>query len=138
WSAAHLGALFGGLAVAFLTMKALFAAGLYQPSNRIRFETEFFGKLLWFFEQPLANALALFPLRDTFGTGAVWFWSAVAIVATLLVLGALAAVRSDGRAQWGRWLFCLAALPFAAHAVSLVAGERAIGYRTIFPLASLV
>ena len=138
WTAAHLGTLFGALGLAFLIMKAMFAAGLYQQSGRVRFETDVVGKFAWFFQQPLPNALALFPLRDTFGTGAAWFWSAAVAVGTLLLLGALAAARSEGRAQQGRWLFCLAVLPFAAHAVSLAAGERAIGYRTIFPLASLV
>ncbi|HEX6998269.1 MAG TPA: glucosyltransferase domain-containing protein [Gammaproteobacteria bacterium] len=138
WAAAHLGTLFGGLFAAFVVMEALFAAGVYEESSRIRFETHPLRKLGWFFEQPLANALALFSLRDTFGTGAVWFWTAVAVVGALLVLGALAAGRSGGRAQWGRWLFCLAALPFAAHAVSLAAGERTSAYRTIFALASLV
>jgi hypothetical protein len=37
-----------------------------------------------------------------------------------------------------RWILCLAVLPLVAHAVSLVAAERSVGYRTLFALSGLV
>ncbi len=139
WLATHLATLLLGLLAAFVLMKALFALGVFAESDRMAsFEADPLGKLLWFVQQPLANALGLFALRDRFGTGAAWFWGAAAVVVAVIAGGFFAAAPRRTRSERARWLVCLLFLPFVAHAVSLAAEERNIGYRTIFALGGLV
>jgi hypothetical protein len=139
WLGMHLGVLFASLFAAFVLMKVLYLYGVFPASDRmVSFEAEPLDKLVWFVTQPLANALGLFALRDVFGTGEGWFWACVAATAAVIALGyrfwAVGSLRSERR----RWLVALVFLPFVAHSVSLAAGERAIGYRTILALAGVV
>jgi hypothetical protein len=131
----HLGALFGSVGAGFVLMKAMFAAGVLLPAARLHFESDIVGKLLWFLGQPVPNALALFALRDRFGTGATLFASCAVGVALLIVIGLTVAVRRK-LVPAGTVACCVLALPVAAHAVSLAAGDSAIGYRTTFALAA--
>lgn len=135
WAVRHIVTIFGGLAASFVLMEVLFATGLFPAAARIRFETDPFAKLAWFLQIPLPNALALFVLRDRYDYGADQFWLAVAVVAALILGGSWLAFRKRNAR---RWLACALVLPLLAHAVSFAAGERAIGYRTIYPLAGLV
>jgi hypothetical protein len=137
WLAAHLATSCAGVAAGLAAMKAAFGLGLVPASAAIAFETDPAGKLLWFVEQPLANALALFALRDRFDTPPV-FWLAPAATATLLAAGLLGGPRPTRGVDKAAWLICLLVLPFVAHAVSLAAAVRTAGYRTLFPLAGLV
>ncbi|MDI1337833.1 MAG: hypothetical protein PSU94_16755 [Lacunisphaera sp.] len=135
WAAMHLGALILGLAASYFVVQALFSSGVFAPSPRLQFESEYFGKLLWFFEQPLANALGLYALRDSYDATNPAFWGAVVVVVFVIGFGVKAATDP---VQKKKWLLCLIALPFLAHGVSLAAAERAIGYRTLFALSGLV
>jgi hypothetical protein len=135
WAAVHVGALLTGLAGSYLTVKWLFSSGVFRESARMQIEGDIFGKVAWFFWQPLSNALGLFALRDSLNP-AVWtFWVAVVVSLVIIVLGVRTAAAPVARTKW---LVCLAVLPFLAHAVSLAAAERAIGYRTLFTLSGLV
>ena len=134
WVVTHLGILFASLVVGLLAMDVVFAEGLAPEAARMRIEPHMFLKLLWFARNPLPNALALFELRDRFATQP-WFW---------VVTGAFGAIVALGFKYGGstlsyrlRWLFCLLALPFVAHSVSLMASSQAIGYRTLLPLSGL-
>jgi hypothetical protein len=131
----HLGTLFVGLLGGYIVVKFLFASGTFSASSRMQFETDPFGKLVWFFSQPLSNASALYALRDSFGTGAWIFWPAVAVVVG--IIGAAAKLVPDLETK-RKWLICVCVLPFAAHAVSFAAAERSIGYRVLFALSALV
>ncbi|MCC6202526.1 MAG: hypothetical protein IT494_05930 [Gammaproteobacteria bacterium] len=135
WALTHVVLLGGGLAAALVLMKLLFALGIFPEAARIRFEHDPLAKLVWFIRMPLANALALFALRDRYDYGATQFWWLVALVTLWIVAGFAFAWQ---RRQARRWLACVLLLPLLGHAVSLAAAERAIGYRTIFPLAGLV
>lgn len=133
---AHSATALGGLVLGFVTMRIVFAAGLLKKSAVVAFETDPLAKLLWFFTEPVANALGLFVLRDRFDTTPV-FWAAVASVAALIAVGFRLRVN---RAPIDRWtaLFCIVALPIVAFAVNLAAVLRVPSYRTTYALAGLV
>ena len=137
WLAYHLGALVLGLLVAYSLVQGLVGNGVFHESARMQLESQPFAKLLWFFSQPLPNALALYVLRDDFGGGAAVFWSAVAVSVILIGAGFRFAPAGTG-AWWKRkWLWCLVILPFVAHAAALMSAERSSAYRMLFPLAGL-
>ena len=138
WFATHLAALLTGLLGSFFLVKTLFSNGVFHESARMHFETNPFTKLAWFLWEPLPNALALYSLRDNFNTGAVVFWGSVIGVAALIGYGYRENVAKHGDAVKKKWLVCLLFAPFAVHAVSLVAGERSIGYRVLYGLSGLV
>ena len=138
WGAIHFSALFVGLLGAYLLVGALFANGVFHASSRMQLETNPFTKLVWFFSNPLPNALALFALRDDFDTGAVIYCTALALVAGIIIWGCRSAIVQVGRSAKRRIIVCAVALPFVAHAVSLAAAERSLGYRTLFALSGLV
>lgn len=138
WLTIHLLALIAGLALSFLLVRMLFSTGVFHESARMQFETNPFTKLVWFFWQPLPNALALYALRDSFNDGAAVFWILAVAVAAVIGFGYRAARgRADELAK-KKWLICLAAMPLLAHAVSFAAAERSIGYRVLFALSGLV
>jgi hypothetical protein len=135
WAAVHLGALLVGLAGSYLVVQMLFNNGVFQPSVRMQIESHYFSKIGWFFWQPLPNALGLYVLRDSFDQVNPFFWGAG--LATVLVIG-LAVKTAHDPVLRKKWLLCLVILPLLAHAVSLAAAERAIGYRTLWALSGLV
>jgi len=138
WILIHLSILFAGLLAAFLLVKFLFGTGVFQESARMNFETNPLTKLGWFFWQPLPNALGLYFLRDDFNTGVVLFGLAVVVVAGVIGFGYRHVVEVKQSRVKKKWYLCMLIAPFVAHAVSLAAAERAIGYRTIFALSGLV
>jgi hypothetical protein len=136
WGFTHLAILFVSLAAGFLLMALVFKEGVVAESARMSFETNIGAKLLWFVREALANALALFALRDRYNTGAWLFWSAA--------VGSVAVIACGwrfGSKSWShrvRWLVCVAFLPFVAHGVSLASAAWVIGYRTLLTLTGLV
>jgi hypothetical protein len=138
WVAAHLGILLGSLVLGYFAVKMMFGMGLFKESARLAVEADPLTKLGWFFWQPVANALALFQLRDNHDHGWWMFWPVVAAVLALLWFGAKAEIARLGQAAKQRWLACALLFPFLAHGVSLLAAERATGYRTLFALSGLV
>ena len=138
WSLIHLGTLVAGMGVSYLLVRMMFANGVFHASPRMALETNPLSKLVWFFWQPLPNALALYALRDDFNAGMVIFWASVVIVAGVIWFGYKAAAAKAGAPAKKKWLLCILAVPFLAHAVSLVAAERSTAYRTLFALSGLV
>ena len=138
WLSYHLGALLVGLGAAYFMVKGLFANGVFTESVRMQLETNPLTKIVWFFVDPLPNALALFALRDDFNTGAAVFWGAVAVIVILIGIGFRLAPPATGSASPKRWVWCLIVLPVIAHGVSLAAAERSTAYRVLFPLSGLV
>ncbi|HVY66602.1 MAG TPA: hypothetical protein VHH11_17405 [Gammaproteobacteria bacterium] len=134
WVVTHIGILFASLVVGLLAMHVVFSEGLVPEAARMHIEPEPLKKLLWFVRNPLPNALALFELRDRFATHAV-FWVVTAVFGSVIALGFHFGGR--GRSHKLRWLFCLLALPFVGHSVSLAASSQAIGYRTLLPMSGL-
>ena len=130
----HLSALFGGLFAGFLLMNLVFTEGVVQEAARMQIEPHPLIKLLWFLRNPLPNSIALFALRDSYGTP-LWFWLVVAAVVAVAVLGFV--YGTNNARQRLRWLFAALLLPFVAHSVSLAASSQAIGYRTLLPLSGL-
>ncbi len=135
WLTMHLATLLAGLVGSYLIVKSLFSNGVFQESVRMQLEGDVLGKLVWFVWQPLPNALALYRLRDSFDPAAWQFWSMVALTLLLIGLGVKSATKETPKIKWQ---VCLVVLPFLAHGVSLMAAERATGYRTTFALSGLV
>ena len=134
WVVTHLGLLFVSLVVGLLVMDVVFSEGVVPEAARMRIEPHPLLKLLWFVRNPLPNALGLFELRDQFATQP-WFWIVTAVFSAIMLLGFVHG--GNSRSSKLRWLFCLLALPFVAHSVSLAASSQAIGYRTLLPLSGL-
>ena len=133
WVVTHVALLFASLVVGLLVMDVVFSEGLVPAAARMRIEPHPLLKLLWFVRNPLPNALGLFELRDRFATQP-WFWIVTSVFGSVMLLGFF---YGGNRSHKLRWLFCLLALPFVAHSVSLAASSQAIGYRTLLPLSGL-
>jgi hypothetical protein len=134
-SAAHVATGLGGLAIGFVVMQIAFALGARQ-SGVMGFETDPVGKLSWFLSMPVANALALFALRDRFDTPHA-FWLSVLVVTAVIAAGFACRMNRDAADRWTA-LGCLIVLPFVAFAINLAAALRVAGYRTTYGLAGLV
>lgn len=138
WGGTHLAVMLTGVMLAWLLVQGLFSNGVFEQSVRLGFETNPLTKLLWFVSHPLPNALALYAIADDNFHGVVYYALLLLGVLTLLFF-AFRRMRSAGNAVLLRkWKLCLFALPFIAQGISLVAAERAAGYRTLFALAGLV
>jgi uncharacterized membrane protein len=138
WGAIHVATLLAGLLMAYLLVQALFSNGVFEESARLRLETNPFTKLFWFILHPLPNALALYALADDHYLGVIFYAPAALGVLALLVFGFRRSKADGNAAVLRKWKICLFALPFLAQGVSLVAAERAAGYRVLFALAGLV
>ena len=138
WLGYHLGALLLGLGVAYFLMQGLFSNGVFHESAGMQLETNPLTKLGWFFWQPLPNSLALFALRDDFGSGGVIFWGAV--VVSVGLIGAGIRFTPSGTVAWWKrkWFWGLFILPLVGHGASLITAERSTAYRLLFPLSGLV
>ena len=137
WALMHLSIMFAGLLTAYLLVKFLFLTGVFYQSPRMNLETNPLTKIGWFLTEPLPNALALFALRDDHGVG-IWALGIAAVaVAGIIGLGYYHVVQVKGSTVKKKWYLCMLVAPLVAHAVSLVAAERAVGYRTLFALSGL-
>ncbi|HVT74311.1 MAG TPA: hypothetical protein VHD61_14340 [Lacunisphaera sp.] len=137
WCAIHLAALGIGVGFSYLVVRMMFNNGVFIESGRLRLEPELFTKLVWFFWQPLPDALALYALRDNFNVGAGMFWGAVVVVVAVLAFAWRTGMKAE--ATLGRrWALSALAAPFLAHGFNLFSADRTPGYRTLFPLAGLV
>ena len=130
----HLAILFSALIFGYIFLKLLFIEGVFHASGRLQFEADPISKLSWFLSQPLPNSIAFLTLRDDFGTGAVHFWLMLFVVMALITLAAYKNFRNRNTFNW---LLCILVLPWIAHSISLIAAERASGYRTMFALSGL-
>jgi hypothetical protein len=137
WAVRHGAILFGGLMVAFLMTKALFALEVFPASRRVALETQPWSKLLWYAQNNARQALGLFVLRDAGGRTAPWSLAVTLLGVILAGWGAATAVRK-GRVAGGNWIGAAACGLLLAGSVSLIASERWPTYRTIWALAIVV
>jgi hypothetical protein len=138
WLVAHAGVLGAGLLLAFDVTTRLFEAGVYPRSPRIAIDLNLPAKFALFFGDALPNALALFVLNDEEARTGVLFVAAAVAVLALLLAGVLWLLRRRGAGAAFLWLVCLVGLPLAAYGVSLLAAERWVTYRTLYPCAAVV
>lgn len=138
WLISHAGVLGAGMLLAFDVTTRLFDAGIYPRSPRIAIDLNLPGKFALFFGNALPNALALFVLNDEEGRTGVPFVAALLIVLALLLTGVFWLLRRRGASAALLWLAGLAGLPLAAYGVSLLAAERWVTYRTLYPCAAVV
>ncbi len=134
----HLLVLGGALLMAYVLIRVAFAMDLLPMSKRIAFESDFPGKLVWFAENSLSNALAVFVLHDLQGRTDPWYHIAVAATGLLLVTGGLLVGRRRGWREALVWFGAFAILTIGAYAINMVASERWSSYRTLYPLAGVV
>ena len=137
WALRHGLVLFGGLALAFVCTKLLFAWGVFPASKRVALETAPFTKLGWYLQNNVQQAWGLFVLRDVAARNAPWPFIAMTGAAIIAGWGAINAVRSGRLAGWN-WLGAAVGGLVLAGSVSLVASERWPTYRTIWALAIVV
>lgn len=136
WLVSHLALLVGALAFAYLVTRFMFALEWFPASRRIAFEADPLAKSLWFFQGPLANALALLVINDVQARTQPWHLLAATLAVLVLIAGLGWTWRRRGPGPlWTATLVCL--LPASA-VVSLIAAERWSTYRTIYALAGVV
>lgn len=138
WAGTHLVIVLTGLALALVSMKLLYAMGIFDASKRIAFEHDPIGKLCWFLREPLLNALNLFVLNDDEAATRTAYTISAGITGLLLAAGlGIEGLRRGTRAG-GFWLMALAILPPVAFVANLAAAERFATYRTIFALTAVL
>lgn len=138
WAARHVAVAALMLAVTFLTIKALFAAGIFQESDRVELEWQWLDKAVWFLREPVHNALALFVLADDVGRTEPWYGLVAGLSLCGLLCGLLHEWRRRGAVAAVLWIAGLCALGLLAYAVSFVASERFPTYRTIQALTGVL
>ncbi len=138
WASAHFAIVFTGLALAFLTMEILYATSAFEASARIGFEHDPLGKLWWFIQEPLPNALNMFVLNDDEASTWRAYITGVGIAGLLLLVGMGVEYWRRGWRPGHFWLLMLVALPPAVYSINLVVADRYAAYRTVFALASVL
>ncbi len=134
WAGIHLGFVVGTLGLAYGTMSVLYATGVFVKSGRIAFEHHWGGKIAWFLQETLPNALSLFVLNDNNHRDHALYFGCAALVGAILIAGAYLEWRRHGRSRGIIWLTALLGLPVFACSVSLIASEHYATYRTILAM----
>ena len=138
WAGIHLGFVVGTLGVAYCVMSLLYATGVFVKSGRIAFEHHWGGKIAWFLQETLPNALSMFVLNDNNHRDQALYLGCAALVGALLLAGACLEWRRYGRSRGIVWMAAMLGLPVFACAVSLIASERYATYRTIFAMTAVL
>jgi hypothetical protein len=138
WAGIHLGFVVASLGLAYGVMSVLYAAGVFVKSGRIAFEHHWFGKIAWFLQETMPNALSLFVLNDNNRRDHGLYFVCAAIVGAILLAGAYVEWRRYGRDRGIVWLTALLALPVFACSVSLIASEHYATYRTILAMTAVL
>lgn len=137
WALRHAVILFGGLALAFVVIKILFATGTFPASRRVSLEAQPLSKLVWYAQNNVQEALGLFVVRDVAGRTEDGWKLAVALSVLCATWGGVSAWRS-ARVRGVIWIIAVALGLVLAGSVSLIASERWATYRTIWALAAVV
>jgi hypothetical protein len=138
WIGVHLAFVAVAMGVAYGVMSLLYATGVFVKSGRIAFETDWAGKILWFLNEPLPNALSLFVLNDNNQRDHWLYLGCAGAAGLILILGAALEWRRHGRGRGLVWTGAMLGLPVFAFSVSLVASERYATYRTIFAMTAVL
>jgi len=138
WLGIHLGFVIVSLGLAYCTMSALYATGVFVKSGRIAFEHHWGEKFVWFIQETLPNALSLFVLNDNNHRDRPMYIACASIVGLLLLAGAILEWRRHGRARGLIWTMGLIGLPVFALGISLAASERYATYRTILAMTAVL
>ncbi|MEP6548254.1 MAG: hypothetical protein ABJD53_12395 [Gammaproteobacteria bacterium] len=138
WAGIHLGFVVGTLGLAYAVISVLYANGVFVKSNRIAFEHHWGGKIAWFLQETLPNALSLFVLNDNNHRDHAMYFACAALIGAILIAGAYLEWRRYGRSRGIVWLAALLGLPVFACGVSLVASEHYATYRTIFAMTAVL
>jgi len=138
WAGIHLGFVVGTLGLAYCVMSALYATKVFVKSGRVAFEHHWGGKITWFLQESLPNALSVFVLNDNNRRDHTLYFVCASLVGALLLAGAYLEWRRYGRSRGIVWLTALLGLPVFACAVSLIASERYATYRTILTMTAVL
>ena len=137
WALRHGLILFGGLALAFVVIKVLFATGIFIASKRVSLEAAPLTKMVWYAQHNLQEAFGLFVVRDVSGRTA-YGWALTVSFSVLLTLWGGRSAWQRGRASGGIWFGALVLGLLLAGSVTLIASERWATYRTLWALAAVV
>ena len=134
----HMLLLAASLLVAYVLIRVVFAVGLLPMSKRIAFDTDPLGKLVWFAQNTLPNALALPVLADLYGRTAFIHHLVATLVALVIIGGGLMTGWRRGWREGLVWFVGLLVLLPGSYSINLVASERWFSYRTIYPLTGVI
>lgn len=138
WAGFHVGFVVGTLAMAYGVISVLYAKGVFVKSGRIAFEHHWGGKIAWFLQETMPNALSLFVLNDNNHRDHALYFGCATLVGAILIAGACLEWRRYGRARGIIWLAALLGLPVFACSVSLIASEHYATYRTILAMTAVL
>lgn len=137
WALRHGIILFGGLALAFVVIKLLFASGIFLASKRVSLEAAPISKMVWYAQHNLQEAFGLFVVRDV-ASRTAYGWTLVVSLSVLLTLWGGWSAWRRGRTTGGIWFGALGLGLLLAGSVTLIASERWATYRTLWALAAVV
>lgn len=138
WMGIHVGFIALALALAYLTMSLLYAAGVFVKSGRVAFEHHWVEKMAWFLGEAVPNALSMFVLNDNNQRDHSLYFGGAALAGLILIAGVFLEWRRHGRDRGIIWLAALLGLPTFACAVSLIASEHYATYRTILAMTAVL
>jgi hypothetical protein len=133
----HLSALALGLGLAFAAIQLSFVTGVFRRSPRIRFETDWVGKVIWLITDLFPHALAQGVIDQRPGVRPGLYAVAIGVLLALCGIGLALEWLRAGRAGAGRWILGMGLLSLAACAVSILAPERLTSYRILYGLAGV-
>lgn len=134
----HMLFLAASLLVAYILIRVVFTVGLLPMSKRIAFDTDPLGKLVWFAQNTLPNALALPVLADLYGRTAFMHQLVATLVGLVIIGGGLVTGWRRGWWEGLVWFIGLLVLLPVSYAINLIASERWFSYRTIYPLTGVI
>jgi hypothetical protein len=138
WLGFHVGFVGVTLALAYLTVSLLYAAGVFVKSGRVAFEHHWIEKMGWFLGEAVPNALSMFILNDNNQRDHSLYFGGAALAGLILIAGVFLEWRRHGRDRGMVWLAALLGLPTFACAVSLIASEHYATYRTILAMTAVL
>ena len=136
WFVRHAVTAAAALLLAFGVAVALFATGAAPVSQRVAFEHDWTGKLRWFAEEPLQNALALIALNHD--GGSLIAHRVAMLVGVVIVAGCLRSWQAHGWRRGAWWPTAFALVVLGSFSANLIVADRWSVYRVLAPVSVTV
>jgi hypothetical protein len=138
WVIRHLIVAGWGLGIAFIAMFVLIELNIATKTYQMQLEPDPAGKLWWFINGPLKNALGIVVLNDELGKNRVIHLLVLVFILSLLSAGAWSRWRLGGAIDVGHWLGILILLSVLSYSVNLASMSRFVAYRHLWALTSIL
>ena len=127
-----------GIGLAVIVMLGLIEWNIASQTYQMQVEPDPLGKLWWFVNGPLKNALGIVVLNDELGKNRVIHLAVVGMTLSLLSVGVWSRWRSGGATDAGLWLAVLILLVVMSYSVNLASMNRFVAYRHLWAPTSIL